>query len=139
LILSVSVVAMVLGMGATGGYIQKSNVQSNQAYSAGGTVAEEAFSAIRTTIAFGKQKDLARKYAVSLTEGKKWGIKSRVGTGLMLAWMFFVMWAAYALAFWQGARFYLSGEIPLSAVITVLMSSIIGGMYSLEHLKVRLC
>ena len=130
---------MVLGMGVAGGYIQKSNVASNQAYSAGGTIAEEAFSAIRTTVAFGKQKDLARKYAVSLIEGKKWGIQSRLGVGMMVAWMFFVMWAAYALAFWQGSKFYLNGEIPLSAVITVLMASIIGGMYLFCFLKGCTC
>jgi ATP-binding cassette subfamily B (MDR/TAP) protein 1 len=77
LILTSTIVAIVVTMGALGQMIVKYQKKSLAAYAEGGTVAEEVLSSIRNAVAFGTQDKLATEYAKHLTEAEKSGFKMK--------------------------------------------------------------
>ncbi|KAI9884071.1 MAG: GTPase-activating protein [Watsoniomyces obsoletus] len=125
-ILTSTVVCIVLIMGAASTFIIKYSKLSLDAAGKGGSVAEEVFSSVRNAVAFGTQDRLARQYDKYLVEGERWGYRMRLTISLMLAAMFTLIYLNYALGFWQGSRFLVTGDITLSATLTVLFSIIIG-------------
>ena len=126
LICSSTVFAIVLTMGGCSSFIVKFNKQSLESYALGGTVAEEVVSSIRNTTAFSTQDKLARQYDVHLKEAEKWGMKLKFTLAMMIAFMFMIVYLNYGLAFWQGSRFLVAGEMTLSDVLTIMMSIMIG-------------
>ncbi|KAK2749855.1 GTPase-activating protein [Myotisia sp. PD_48] len=126
LICSSTIVAMVVIMGGASKFIVKYGRLSLESYGEGGTVAEEVISSIRNATAFGTQEKLARQYEKHLTVAKKWGQKLQITIGLMVGFMFSVMYMNYGLGFWMGSRFIVNGETNLSAVITILLAIVIG-------------
>ncbi|XP_053571698.1 ATP-dependent translocase ABCB1-like [Bombina bombina] len=74
------------------------------AYARAGAVAEEILTAIRTVIAFnGQQKALAR-YDANLHDAQNVGIKKSVTTNTSMGLSQFLIFGAYALAFWYGTK-----------------------------------
>lgn len=126
LILSSSVFAIVTVMAAGSSFIIKYNKQSLESYALGGTVAEEVISSIRNATAFGTQDKLARQYDEHLKEAEKWGLKLKITLAIMIGAMMGIIYLNYALSFWQGSRFLVSGEMTLSDVLTIMMSIMIG-------------
>lgn len=126
LILLSTVVAITSVMGIGSGFIVKFNKQSLDSYAEGGTVAEEVISSIRNTTAFNTQGKLARQYDTHLVVAEKWGFKMKATLASMLGVMMCIIYLNYALAFWQGSRFLVKGDANLSAVLTVLLSVMIG-------------
>jgi ATP-binding cassette, subfamily B (MDR/TAP), member 1 len=126
LILSSTVFAITAVMGGGSSFIIKYNKQSLESYALGGTIAEEVISSIRNATAFGTQDKLARQYDAHLIEAEKWGYKVKFVLAIMVGGMFMVIYLNYGLAFWMGSRFLVSGEIGLAAILTILMSIMIG-------------
>lgn len=126
LILTSTVVAIVLTMGAMGGFIVKYNKQSLGSYAEGGTVAEEVISSIRNATAFGTQEKLARQYDVHLARAEQSGRKMKILTGSMIGFLMCYVFLNYSLAFWMGSRFIVDGEARVGDVITIMMSIMIG-------------
>lgn len=126
LILTSTVVAIVLTMGAMGGFIVKFNKQSLSSYASGGTVAEEVISSIRNATAFGTQEKLARQYDVHLAKAEQSGRKMKILTGSMIGFLMCYVFLNYSLAFWMGSRYIVSGQADVSDVITIMMSIMIG-------------
>ncbi len=126
LILTSTVVCLVGIMGLASNFIVKYNKRALEAAGKGGSIAEEVFSSVRNAIAFGTQDRLARQYDTYLVEGERWGYKMRLTISIMLATMFTLIYLNYALGFWQGSRFLVTGDITLAATLTVLFSIIIG-------------
>ena len=126
LILSSTVFAIVAIMGAGSTFIIKYNKQSLESYALGGSVAEEVISSIRNATAFGTQDKLARQYDEHLKEAKKWGLKLKVALSIMIGGMMGVIFLNYALTFWQGSRYLVSGDMTLADVLTILLTIIIG-------------
>ncbi|KAI9807261.1 MAG: GTPase-activating protein [Piccolia ochrophora] len=126
LILMSTVVALVLVMGGSSVFIVKYNKSSLESYALGGTVAEEVISSIRNATAFGTQEKLARQYDAHLTEAEKWGSKVKMTVGIMVGGLFGIIYLNYGLAFWQGSRFLIAGEMDLSSVLTILLAIMIG-------------
>ncbi|CZS93973.1 hypothetical protein WAI453_001346 [Rhynchosporium graminicola] len=126
LILSSTVVAIVFSMGCGSSFIVKYSKQSLASYAEGGTIAEEVISSIRNATAFGTQDKLARQYDVHLANAEKYGFKVKYALAVMVGGMFLVIYLNYGLSFWQGSRFLVSGEINLAAILTILMSIMIG-------------
>lgn len=92
-------------------------------YSRAAVLAEEAISSIRTVHAFYAQKKMVRRYDTYLEEAHKKGKKKSPVWGLMFCVQFFSVFAATALAFWQGFRMYQDGEIgDVGTVLTVVLS-----------------
>ena len=88
-----------------------------------GTLAEEVISSIRNTHAFGTQKKLAAMYDKPNLEAMQLGIKSSVANGIGMGGFFFVIYAAYALAFYYGTTLILQGRATSGEVVNVFCQS----------------
>lgn len=126
LILTSSIVAIFLTMAILGQFIVKYNKLSLASYAEGGTVAEEVLSSIRNAIAFGTQDKLAKQYDQHLVTAEKAGYRTKALTGSMIGILMCYVYLTYALAFWLGGRYIVSGETTLSAVLTTVLSIMIG-------------
>ncbi|ODQ68081.1 P-loop containing nucleoside triphosphate hydrolase protein [Nadsonia fulvescens var. elongata DSM 6958] len=126
LILSSVVVSIALLSTLCSKFIIKYTVQSIQFDAESSSLAEEVFSAIRNTVAFGSQNRLLNKYDIPLTASMKSCFKKGYALGFMIAGMWFILYTTYALAFWQGSRFIVSGETNVGAVTTCVMAIMIG-------------
>ncbi|EPE35282.1 P-loop containing nucleoside triphosphate hydrolase [Glarea lozoyensis ATCC 20868] len=126
LILSSTVVAITVSMGLGSTFIVKYSKQSLGSYALGGSIAEEVISSIRNAVAFGTQDKLARQYDVHLAKAEKYGHRVKFVLAIMIGGMFCVIYLNYGLAFWMGSRFLVNNEITLSAILTILMSIMIG-------------
>lgn len=100
--------------------------RSSAAMSKGAAVAEEAVSSIRHVSAFGIQNAMGARYGGYLEAAEKWGVKTRLAVSVMIGTINAVPYLSYGLAFWQGSRYIVSGEMGASAVVTTTMATIIG-------------
>lgn len=88
--------------------------------------ANDVFSSPRVAQSFGTPERLESLYKANQLESRKAGVKARFWSGIMLGAIFLVLYAAYALAFWQGGRSLSSGEVNTGNVVTILFAVIIG-------------
>lgn len=126
LILSSTLFALLITMGGGSRFMLKYNKQSIETYAEGGSLADEVLGSVRNAVAFGTQNRLAHKYDLNLAKAEKSGLKAKTATALMIALMMTILFLNYGLAFWQGSRFIISGDVPLSKVLTVMMAVLIG-------------
>lgn len=80
-------------------------------YSKAGGLVEEALGSVRVVTAFGAHNKLLKKYEAYLDVAKTFGVKKGPVLGTQYSAEFFMMYCAYALAFWYGIRLILQGEI----------------------------
>lgn len=80
-------------------------------YSRAGVLAQEALSSVRTIHAFNSQSKMSKKYDEYLEKAEKIGRTKAPNWGVLFSTEYFFVYAAIALAFWQGYRMYASGEI----------------------------
>jgi len=73
-----------------------------EAYGIAGAIAEQVLSSIRTVIAFGGQDSEAKRYSSNLIYAKNINVKRGFLTGLGFGFLWFCIYASYALAFWFG-------------------------------------
>ena len=83
-------------------------------YSKAGQLAEEVFGTIRTAHSFWLRPFLSAKYDTFLADAMTIGMKKSPNYAVMFSTEFFCIYCGYALAFWQGIRMYMSGEIAES-------------------------
>ncbi|XP_077124833.1 ATP-binding cassette sub-family B member 5-like isoform X1 [Ranitomeya variabilis] len=96
------------------------------AYAKAGSVADEVLSSIRTVAAFGGQEKEIQRYTKNLGEAKKIGIKKAVASQLSVGFMFFMIYASYALGFWYGSVLILGDYgYTIGNVLVVLFSVIL--------------
>lgn len=126
LILSSTVWALLLCMGTGSTFIVKFSKQNIHAYAQGGTVAEEVISSIRNAVAFGTQDRLARQYNTYLVKAEFFGSRLKMTLSFMIAGMMLILYLNYGLAFWMGSRYLVDEVIPLSKVLIIMMSIMIG-------------
>ncbi|EME81617.1 ABC transporter, ABC-B family, MDR type [Pseudocercospora fijiensis CIRAD86] len=126
LILTSTIVAIFITMGGLGQFIVKWNKAALSSYAEGGTVVEEVISSIRNAIAFGTQDKLALEYDKHLSNAEKSGFKTKAITGSMIGILMLFTYLTYSLAFWLGSRYIVSGETDLSALLTIILSIMIG-------------
>lgn len=88
LIVSTTIVAIVVTMGAVGTFIGKLSKVYIAHFAQGGTVAEEVISSIRNTTAFHTQDKLARQYDSYLVKAEKAGFKLKSTTSSMIGFLF---------------------------------------------------
>lgn len=92
----------------------------------GGTLAEEVISTVRTAHAFGTQKTLSSIYDVHVTSAKTVEAKAAFVHGIGLGIFFFVIYAAYALAFQFGTTLINEGHATAGQVVNVFLAILIG-------------
>lgn len=83
-------------------------------YGKAGLLAEEVFGSIRTAHSFWLHPFLTNKYDSFLADAMRIGMKKSPNYAVMFSTEFFCVYSGYALAFWQGIRMYLRGEIKES-------------------------
>lgn len=93
---------------------------------ASNNLAAEVFSAPQLAQSFGTTKDLESVYKASQLEVRKAAVNARLWSGVMLGAMFFILYATYALAFWQGSKSLVLGQVNTGNVVTILFALIIG-------------
>ncbi|KAI1498608.1 P-loop containing nucleoside triphosphate hydrolase protein [Biscogniauxia marginata] len=92
-----------------------------------GSFAESLLATPKMTHAFGMQKRLATQYDKYLEDAQRQGFKKNLLYGILFSVEYFVQYAAIGLAFWQGVKMLVNGEIEdLGAVFTVSFSAIVG-------------
>ncbi|POR34091.1 Multidrug resistance protein 1A [Tolypocladium paradoxum] len=126
LILTSTVFALLLNVGAGSRYMLKNNKASLESYAQGGSLADEVISSIRNAVAFGTQDRLAKQYDRHLAKAEYYGFRLKGALAVMVAGMMLILFLNYGLAFWQGSEFLVEGIIPLSKVLIIMMSVMIG-------------
>jgi ATP-binding cassette subfamily B (MDR/TAP) protein 1 len=89
-----------------------------EAYGAAGSIAEEVLSSIRTVVAFdGQEKEITR-YDKHLQSAKKNNITKSLFSGISNGFMWFFLFASYALSFWYGVGLILEEKyLPEDQII----------------------
>jgi ATP-binding cassette subfamily B (MDR/TAP) protein 1 len=83
----------------------------------------EIFTSIRIVTAFGAEDRLARKHLDFLESARTIERASGPYLGLMMAPMFFSMYASFALTFWFGIKEVTNGHLPgIGSIVVVLFS-----------------
>ena len=115
---------------------------------AAATVAEEIISSVRLAQAFGSEGQLAKLYDDNLAGAQRMGYRIAFVMAMMIATMYFVILATYALGFCiiqsccqlisgQGSRMIASGEINTGQLLTVIWAVLFGAM-SLGSIGLRI-
>jgi ATP-binding cassette, subfamily B (MDR/TAP), member 1 len=126
IILISGVFAIVLAMGIGGTTMVKFTAASQAEYAEGGTVAEEVLSSVRNASAFNTQEKLARQYDSFLYRAERAARKTQAMLGTMIATMMCIVNLLYGLAFWEGSRLLVIGDLTLAHLITVSFACVIG-------------
>ncbi|XP_068902276.1 multidrug resistance protein 2-like [Tenebrio molitor] len=92
--------------------------QEMEAYGAAGSIAEEVLSSIRTVVAFDGQNKEITRYEKHLQSAKKNNITKSLFSGLSNGFMWFFLFASYALSFWYGVGLILEEKyLPEDQII----------------------
>ncbi len=90
------------------------------------TIAEEALSTVRTAKAFGVEHKLVKLYDEPNRQATTLGVKKAIGQGIGMGLFFFVIYSAYALAFFYGCRLIADGQLEPGVVMTCIFAILIG-------------
>ncbi|KAH8671487.1 abc transporter [Xylariales sp. PMI_506] len=126
LIVACGVVALTLNVRLGTKFMFRYSKSSLESYAQGGSLASEVISSIRNTIAFGTQGRLASQYEKHLDKAEYYGFRAKRQIALMVAIMWLIFFSSYALAFWQGSGFLVDGAIPISKLLIITMSVMMG-------------
>ncbi|KAF2404840.1 P-loop containing nucleoside triphosphate hydrolase protein [Trichodelitschia bisporula] len=85
-------------------YIEKYSAAMSDHLASASAIASEALSHVPVVHAFSANARLEVKFAADLVLARKEGIKKAVATGVQCGFMYFIAYAANALAFWQGSK-----------------------------------
>ncbi|ORX64531.1 P-loop containing nucleoside triphosphate hydrolase protein [Basidiobolus meristosporus CBS 931.73] len=107
-------------------YTMESSSDGQDSYAKAGGMAEQAISSIRTVVAFNGQNREIKRFDEVLADAYKSGVKKSFVTGAGMGSFMFVLFCAYALAFWYGGQQVKDGKMDSGAVLTVLFGTIIG-------------
>ncbi|KZT56320.1 P-loop containing nucleoside triphosphate hydrolase protein [Calocera cornea HHB12733] len=107
-------------------FISKLMQKSLKAVADGGTLAEEVISTIRTTKAFGTQRILSALYDTHVAKAHNADMKAAVAHGVGLSCFFFIIYSAYALAFYYGTTLVLLGIGNVGVIVNVFLAILIG-------------
>jgi ATP-binding cassette subfamily B (MDR/TAP) protein 1 len=122
LILISVIVCMLCSMTGFSMLMVRFNKRSQEYAGPGATIAEEVFSSIRNATSLGTQERLAKEYDGFLLKAEVWAFKMRSVTGVMIGTMFAMLFFNFALAFWEGSRLLVSGEVSLGHIITIVFA-----------------
>jgi ATP-binding cassette subfamily B (MDR/TAP) protein 1 len=102
------------------------HMKASVAYNSSSTgFARDVFSTPQVTASLGDTTKLESAYASDQVQASKAGIRAHFWSGVMLGTIFLGLYASYALAFWQGSRSLLDGDVDTGAVINILFAVII--------------
>ncbi|KAI7874137.1 p-glycoprotein [Lichtheimia hyalospora FSU 10163] len=126
-ILATMPILAVLGA-AIGYFITKFTSRVQDSYAGAGTIAEQAFSGIRTVYSFSLQERFDKMYAEKLVAARKVGVQRALVLGLGFAVCMLVLFATYGLAFWYGGKLVSESKMTGDLVLVVFFAEVIGAM-----------
>ncbi|KAL5406685.1 hypothetical protein PMIN03_007657 [Paraphaeosphaeria minitans] len=101
----ISLIPAFLLMTLVGGYFtQKYSSKVSDAFGKASAIASEALSHVGLVHALGAQSRLEEKYRGYLGEAKKEGTSKATASAIQAGTLYFIAFAANALAYWQGSR-----------------------------------
>jgi ABC-type multidrug transport system fused ATPase/permease subunit len=101
----VSLVPAYFIMSIVGGwFIEKYSGTMSDCFAAASSVASEGLSNVSVVHAFNANERLESKFEGHLRLARNEGLKKALATGVQAGFMYFIAYAANALAFWQGSR-----------------------------------
>ncbi|KAJ8025239.1 Multidrug resistance protein 1A [Holothuria leucospilota] len=103
------------------------------AYAKAGAVAEEVLSSIRTVTAFGGEAKELDRYSSFLGDAKKESIKKAAAESGALGGIFFVVYIAYAMAFWYGTILIINSQEFTAGGILITLFCVLFGSFSLAQ------
>ncbi|KAK9369301.1 P-loop containing nucleoside triphosphate hydrolase protein [Lipomyces kononenkoae] len=106
--------------------VTKFSAKSQEGYSVGGSLAEEAISSVRNVQAFGIQERMAQAYDGFLATSEKWGIRVGYVTGLRTGLTFLFAMTIDALAYWQGIGLLIEGTVNVASLLTTIFTLSLG-------------
>ncbi|KAF9210452.1 Multidrug resistance protein 1 [Podila verticillata] len=128
--LSLVLLSCVPLIGACAVMMAKITVQQStkgqDSYSKAGSIAEQAFSSIRTVVAFGGQKRETTAYVEQLDAAFVTGKRRAQATALGIGCFMLILFCTYALAFWFGSHQVYKGNMTSSEILNVFMGMIMG-------------
>ncbi|KAK2184056.1 hypothetical protein NP493_285g02000 [Ridgeia piscesae] len=98
-----------------------------KSYAKAGKVAEEVIGSIRTVAAFGGETKEAERYNNNLSEARDKGIRKGLILGLSMGGTWFVVYAAYSLGFWYGAKLIREDDSYTPGRLLIVFFSILTG------------
>ncbi|KAI8098769.1 P-loop containing nucleoside triphosphate hydrolase protein [Halteromyces radiatus] len=126
LVILASAPAMVLSAIIMGYFVTKYTEKSQDAYAHAGSVAEQAFSGLRTVYAFSMQSRFVERYNKELFKARAYGYKRGIALGVGTGVLLFSFFGVYALAFWYGSKLVFSNTINGPTIIVVLEAIVTG-------------
>lgn len=128
----VSLVPAYFTMSLVGGYfIKKYSSQVSDHFSAGSSIASEALSNVAVVQAFNANEKLATNFSSHIALARKDGISKALVCGIQAGLIFFIAYAADALAFWQG------GHMIADSVASQGTGSTVGSVFTVIFLLVN--
>ncbi|POM61462.1 Multidrug resistance protein ABC Superfamily, partial [Phytophthora palmivora] len=112
---------LIMGQAARGKHMKTAGGLSDE-LSDVGAQASEALSNIRTVASLGLEKSLSSKLSDLLEEPLTRGRREAHVNGLALGFGSFILFAAYALAFWYGGKLVDDGDITFKELMRTLMA-----------------
>ncbi|XP_059178860.1 bile salt export pump-like [Physella acuta] len=109
--------------------IGKTSIKEREAYARAGVVAEQAFSNIRTVVAFGGEEIEAKRYHENLKHAQKFGVEKGIVNGLGQGILWCSVFLSFALGFYYGSQLIRSGEYTVSSTVVVFFSTFISAVY----------
>lgn len=115
--------------------VAKTSRLASESTAAASKVAEEALTNISTVQAYGAEGYMLKQHESRLKASVRAGVKKAVWGGLMHGGAFLIAYAAYALAFWEGANLVDSGRLAtdegagtvFTIIFLILDSSLVVG------------
>ncbi|EJT98109.1 multidrug resistance protein 1 [Dacryopinax primogenitus] len=107
-------------------FVGKALKTNQDAIAASGSLAEEVISTIRTTKAFGIQDTLSKLYKMHVDIAYHAQMTNMISQSILMWVFFFVLWSAYALAFYYGTTLVLDGIGDVGVIVNVFMAIVLG-------------
>lgn len=87
-----------------GWFIEKYSGRVSDCFAAASSIASEGLSNVAVVHAFNANERLESKFTTHLRKARNEGLKKALATGIQAGLMYFIAYAANALAFWQGSH-----------------------------------
>uniref|UniRef100_A0A8C0FXB2 p-glycoprotein n=1 Tax=Chelonoidis abingdonii TaxID=106734 RepID=A0A8C0FXB2_CHEAB len=113
-------------LAAAAAFLASFTTKELSAYARAGSVAEEILTSIRTVVAFNGQMKALAKYDVNLENARKVGVKKSITTYTSLGFTEFVLFGAFALAFWYGTKLTVEEKENYDNRTCVFFSALLG-------------
>ncbi|XP_074659631.1 ATP-dependent translocase ABCB1-like [Tubulanus polymorphus] len=119
---------LALGAAVMARLVQTFSGMELKAYAKAGAVAEEVLGAIRTVQAFGGAEKETNRYSKNLLQAKKVGIRKGAVFGVGAGYLYFIIFGAFALAFWYGAKLVREENFSAGTILMVFFGVLFGAM-----------